>query len=587
VSEATEGADRGEDEMRHAGGHRFAAIFAATLFLGLGASLALNGAVLAGSGAPVPDRPGTSTACIGTVTDAAHHPLKSALVSAQRNGTGETTIVITDADGQFRMPPLAPGRYEIAVNKPGFASQAITASFPAARALRVALKSLPVVALAQLRDSDIIRYMPDDDPARTANGGGGGVHVALADQSAKTLVRDRCVRCHTLALVMRQGRTREEWEAVVTRMGTYPIGAPNPVGYALTGKPELRKRIIDYLAKYVGPESGTAAAIEQSATRGYHEEVPLGAGVVYTEWKLPTPLAMGHTAVPDRSGHVWISEYAASSIARFDIATQTFVEYPVRKPHGNPHGINVGADGVVWYTIDGDLGRIDPKTGTVEEFRPPKDQPVGLNVIIARNGIVWYATPGGAGRFDPVTKEFGRLVAEPGMGSPYALIQSRQNDDVLWFCVEEQDKVGFVNVRTGEAKVWHTALPGPKRPRVDSQGRVWFGYYEGGAIGMVDPVTMQLTDFPLPYRGSAYAIHVDDHDDVWAASYERGSLIRLDAKTHALTEYPWPSPGGIVRDIWPDAEGNLWYVHFAWTHNVLVRAERPPLPAVTALRAAN
>jgi virginiamycin B lyase len=534
-----------------------------------------------------PEERGATAACTGTVADMAHHPLKSALVSAQRTGSGETTIVISDADGRFRIPQLAPGRYEISVNKPGFAPFTITTSFPAARPVRVALKSLPVVALAQLRDSDIIRYMPDDDPARTAHGGGGGVHVALADQSGKTLVRDRCVRCHTLALVMRQGRTREEWEAVVTRMGTYPIGAPNPVGYALTGKPELRKRIIDYLAKYVGPESGTAARIEQSATRGYQEEVPLGAGVVYTEWKLPTPLAMGHTAVPDHFGHVWITEYGASSIARFDLATQTFVEYPVKKPHGNPHGINVGADGVVWYTIDGDLGRIDPKTDTVEEFKPPQDQPVGLNVIIARNGIVWYATPGGAGRFDPVTREFSRVVAEPGMGSPYALIQSRQNDDVLWFCVEEQDKVGFVNVATGEAKVWHTALPGPKRPRVDSQGRVWFGYYEGGAIGMVDPVTMQLTDFPLPYRGSAYAIHVDDHDDVWAASYERGSLIRLDAKTHALTEYPWPSPGGIVRDIWPDAEGNLWYVHFAWTHNVLVRAERPPLADVTALRAAN
>jgi virginiamycin B lyase len=514
----------------------------------------------------------------GSVRDSAGLPLKAALVSAHRAGAPETTIVISDSDGKFRIPNPIPGRYEIEIGKPGYSRAVLKSSIPSAHELRVRLRALPVVPLAALRDSDLIRYMPDDDPARTAHGGGGGVHVALSEQSAKTLVRDRCVRCHSLALVLRQGRSREEWEALVTRMGTYPIGATNPVGYALTGKPELRKRIIDYLAKYVGPDTTVATDIERAAARGYREEVPLGAGVVYTEWKLPTPMAMGHTAVPDRRGHVWITEYAANAIARFDIDTGSFVEYPVKKPHGNPHGINVGADGVVWYTIDGDLGRIDPRTDTVEEFRPPEDQPVGLNVIIARDGAVWYATPGGAGRFDPVTHEFSKVVAEPGMGSPYALIQSRDNEDVLWFCVEDQDKVGFVNVKTGQSKIWHTALPGPKRPRVDSRGRIWFGYYEGGAVGMIDPRTMELVDVPLPYRGSAYAIHVDDRDDVWVASYERGSLIRIDAESRSLTEYPWPSPGGIVRDIWPDADGNLWFVHFAWTHNVLVRAERPPGP---------
>ena len=95
---------------------------------------------------------------------------------------------------------------------------------------------------------------------------------------------------------------------------------------------------------------------------------------------------------------------------------------------------------------------------------------------------------------------------------------------------------------------------------------------------------MTLKDFVLPYRGSAYAIHVDDRDQVWVASYERGSMIQLDPDTGKMTEYPWPSPGGIVRDIWPDEHGDMWFVFFGWTHNTVVKVERPPALVKSAQR---
>jgi streptogramin lyase len=549
-------------------------------------SICFSMGILLASSAPA-DEPalGEGTLSIsGTVLDQSRAPLHAAVVRAEVPDGDYAKIVLTDAQGNFTIPRLRAGEYSIAASKEGYASQSVAHRLPLQGKLSFSLTSLPVIPVAQLRDADIIRYMPDDEPARTELGGGGGSGVPVTQQSEKTIVRDRCVRCHTLALVMRQGHTKEEWQALVERMARYPIGAEHPVGYTLAGSPAIKPKAIDYLSKYLGPDTKVPEELGRQVKLEYRDEVPLGSGIVYTEWKVPSGNSMAHTALPDGRGNVWFTEYGASAIGEMNLSTGRMVEFPVQKAFGNPHGIAVGADGVIWYTMSPLLGRLDPKVGKTEEFMPPAEQPVGLNVLVARDGMVWYATPGGLGRFDPKTHQFTHVVAEAGLGSPYAAFQSRTDDDVFWFCVEGQNRVGYVNVKTGDAKVLHTKLLGPKRPRIDSRGRVFFGYYEGGAIGMIDPATMKLTDFPLPYRGSAYAIHVDDHDQVWVASYERGSMIRLNPDTGALTEFPWPKPGGIVRDIFPDAQGNLWMMFGAWTHNWLVRVERPPETAGAAVK---
>jgi streptogramin lyase len=506
----------------------------------------------------------------GVVQDDEGAPIHAATVRAEDANSGIATSVLTDHQGRFTIPHLRPVKHLITASKMGYEAATTSDAVPSDRSLSFELASLPVIPLAQMRDSDIIKYMPDDDPEGTALG---VAHVPILKQSDKSLVRNSCVRCHSLAKAVIQHRyTRGEWDGVLTRMQGHPVGSAS--GYNFVGGPEVKSRMLDYLTTYFGPGNTVAAEMERKAAEGYREENPLGHGVVYTEWKIPTPIAMPHTAVPDKRGRVWITLWAVGKIASLDVETGEFVEYPVKKRGGNPHGITVGPDGVVWYTIDGDLGRLDPATGTVEEFTPPPEAPVGLAIQVARNGMVWYSAPGGLGGFDPNTRQFRKVVAEKGMGSPYALIQSNQNEDVFWICVEGENRAGFVNIRTGEANILHTRSQGPKRPRVDSTGRVWFGYYEGGALGTIDPETMELTEYDLGYRASAYAVHVDDEDYVWASSFERSSLIRFDPRTEEMLEHPWASPRGIVRDIWPDADGNMWFVHFAYTHNSVVRVER-------------
>ena len=80
---------------------------------------------------------------------------------------------------------------------------------------------------------------------------------------------------------------------------------------------------------------------------------------------------------------------------------------------------------------------------------------------------------------------------------------------------------------------------------------------------MFEPSSKQFTMYDLPYPSSPYALYSDARPGVkgyvWVASHDRDSLIRFDPDTEEMVEYPLPGLQTQVRDIWPDAEGRLWF----------------------------
>jgi len=80
-----------------------------------------------------------------------------------------------------------------------------------------------------------------------------------------------------------------------------------------------------------------------------------------------------------------------------------------------------------------------------------------------------------------------------------------------------------------------------------------------------------MIEYDLPYRGSAYCLNIDEDGFVWVASFERDSLIRFDPETEAMVEYPLPGVGVIIRDIWPDKEGRMWFGQ--WGGNKITSAK--------------
>ncbi|SRR5258708_3182622 len=88
-----------------------------------------------------------------------------------------------------------------------------------------------------------------------------------------------------------------------------------------------------------------------------------------TEWSVPTP-KFARDPAPD--GSLYITVMQADRIARFDPVTHQFREWPV--PSGaKPHGLLVDKQGIVYYTGNGTIGRLDPASGKVTEYKAPTD----------------------------------------------------------------------------------------------------------------------------------------------------------------------------------------------------------------------
>ncbi len=67
---------------------------------------------------------GTNAAVTGTVTDEQGGVLPGVTVTVRNADTGTVRVVVTEADGQYRVPALLPGRYDISAELPGFTTVA-------------------------------------------------------------------------------------------------------------------------------------------------------------------------------------------------------------------------------------------------------------------------------------------------------------------------------------------------------------------------------------------------------------------------------------------------------------------------------
>ena len=78
--------------------------------------------------------------------------------------------------------------------------------------------------------------------------------------------------------------------------------------------------------------------------------------------------------------------------------------------------------------------------------------------------------------------------------------------------------------------------------------RLWFAEYGGNAIGLFDPKTEKITEWPLATPWSApYDVMPDEQGEVWAGGMFTDRVARLDPRTSQITEYLLPRSTNIRR----------------------------------------
>ena len=84
--------------------------------------------------------------------------------------------------------------------------------------------------------------------------------------------------------------------------------------------------------------------------------------VKFDDWMTPSKPAYPHDPAVAPDGSIWYTAQRASTIGRFDPATQQFKEFALPTPNSGPHGLQPDANGNIWYTGNA-AGRVD---GVVE-----------------------------------------------------------------------------------------------------------------------------------------------------------------------------------------------------------------------------
>jgi virginiamycin B lyase len=107
---------------------------------------------------------------------------------------------------------------------------------------------------------------------------------------------------------------------------------------------------------------------------------------------------------------------------------------------------------------------------------------------------------------------------------------------------------------------------------IDPSGRPWFDEFGTNKIASIDPVTMAITEYPLPNeRTRPRRIAVTSDGIIWYGDYTRGMLGRFDPKTRAVREFPLPAGAqSLPYAMASDDRNRIWLAETGVQPNRLV-----------------
>ena len=281
------------------------------------------------------------------------------------------------------------------------------------------------------------------------------------------------------------------------------------------------------------------------------------------------PLAIALT--PD--GDIWINEEAHTQLKRVsgaDPSTGQVIPIPqnaagIFAADGNvpdqrtktsvvAEDLEVDSDGSIWFTEGGGFfyggvyansSRIvhyTPSTGAFQCYNVPDDDAEAGGVLVDHaHGVVWYTE---------LSLTHGNVIGSFTLG------------DAVSDCNWNPDS----GVRTPVCGTVHTpgchdrlVLPNPgsapMQLAMDPAGAIWVSEYWGTRIGRIDPVTRQLTEYPLPppiaktgpgiYAGAGpFGMTFDASGDLWIAEEFDAKILRFRMSALATNDCQHLDAGG-------------------------------------------
>ncbi len=521
------------------------------LFLGFGLFLACLASAAKPSGAA--GAPGLT----GIVSSDAEGPMEGVLVSAKRAPGTITITVVSDAQGRYSFPPgrLLPGKYSLAIRAIGY--EAVDPEMSATMGTKntevdIKLKKTQDLA-SQLTDVEWLMSIP-------------------GTYEQKEYLFMTCSHCHTLAPILQSTYDQAGWMATFKRMRGWdqvssisnPVPSPDK-----GGAPFGSEEFAQYLASINLSSHATHDFELKTLPRPHGEDTK----VIITEYDLPRENAEPHDAGPDGSGMIWYQDFAKGIVGRLNPATGETKEWQDSTPTpGFPSGfqsLEWDAQGNMWlgrHDWSG-IAKFDLKTEKFTDFPLPAGVKADF-VSVSGDGKVWAKDTSSnyVYRVDPATGQTKRFDQFPSelMSKDYKgphhhtygitagpeenVYEADIDGGYLFHLDGETGKVAMFQIPTKDA--------GPRRMHLDQQGRLWIGEYYGKTIGMFDTRTEKFQEWkiPVPWYG-AYDVALDQDGYAWTGTMTSEIILRLNPKTGEFRQYLLPRLGVNVRRVEVDNSG--------------------------------
>jgi virginiamycin B lyase len=365
--------------------------------------------------------------------------------------------------------------------------------------------------------------------------------IKLPDGPGKDTVAAMCGTCHRMAFLA-NGYTPEGWHTVMRMMLNFGVPVPKDEVAAVT----------DYLIKSFPERQRPAAAT-----------VAGPAEIAIKQWPVPTPGSRPHDPLAARDGSIWYTGQLANTLGRIDPKTGAIKEYKTNDQTG-PHGLVEGADGNIWFTgnFRSLIGKLDPKTGTVTEYKlpdPAARDPHSLT--FDRNGILWFTVQNGnfVGRLDPKTGDISLTKSPTANSRPYGILVNSKG--IPFFVEFGVNKVASIDPQT--MRITEYDLPDPAaRPRrlaITPDDAIWYTDFARGFLGRLDPATGKVTEWQSPSgpKSAPYGIVFTKGALWYSESFAKpNTVVRFDPRTQKFQTWAIPGGGDIVRNMDVTRDGN-------------------------------
>ncbi|MEX1010711.1 MAG: hypothetical protein WDZ29_01485 [Balneolaceae bacterium] len=287
------------------------------------------------------------------------------------------------------------------------------------------------------------------------------------------------------------------------------------------------------------------------------------------DWNVPFDERWSRDPYVAPDGSIYFVGQWTHYVGRFNPVTEEFREYELDDGTG-PHTVVVSSEGAVWFTSfsDDHIGSVDPESGEVVKYETENYLRGPHTIAFDRNENFWFTAyrGNGIGHFDVSTGEItGLEVPTPG-GTPYGIVMSPDMAQP-WFGYFGSNRIATVNPESMEIE--EVVLPREeirvRRLNVTSDGRVWYGDYAGGMLGVYDPSDGSIREWPMPHGEDSrpYAVLTDDRDRLWisATGLNPNHLVLFDTVNEEFQgSVEIPVGRGAIRNMNFDPENRaIWF----------------------------